>query len=223
MIDDLFHKRQLPAPPPGFHTTFWDWVWEMGERLDVRFFDDHPVPSRDVEALISRLGTIHPDLEYYYSQCTPWGIQRDGVGNWTGHLEIARRCAVKNDRLAGTDQTEKNVLDLLSQAPPLWPVHVSQAANAAAFAADQGRLAIVNANIGLDLGCPLALGLRNYIMMTVVGEIVWEEKNYPSYNEVLTDELTREAGAWPSDDPPQHPLIDIYEKLAASRVTFQVS
>src|SRR5437762_3566840 len=82
---------------------------------------------------------------------------------------------------------------------------VRQAANAAAFADERGQLAIINANIGLDLGCPLALGLRNYIVMTVVGEIAWEQKPYPSYNEVLADEIVRAAGGWPQDDPPHHP------------------
>jgi hypothetical protein len=178
----------------------------MGERLDVMFFDDHPVPSPDVETLVSRLGTIHPDPEYYYSQCTPWGIQRDGVDNWTQYLEFALQYAAKNDRLAHGDRMDNDLVDALSKAPPLWPVHVSQAANVGAFADERGRLAIINANIGLYLGCLLTLGIRNYVIMTVVREIVWEQKPYPSYDEVLTDESTRAAGGGPQDDPPHYPL-----------------
>ena len=218
IIGDLFQERGLALPPEGLGEPFWAWVWQVSQELDVQFFDDHPMAAADLRSLVSLFGPIPPDLEAYYTHTTPWGDQLNGVEIWTEHLEIARACVIRNVALTQAPWTAEGVMEALEGAPPLWPVHLSQKANVGAFSNGRGRISVINANIGLYLGCPLAVGLRNYVLMAVTAEIVWEQKHFQSYNEALEDGTVRAAGGWPKLEPPRHPLIDVYEFVRARRV-----
>jgi hypothetical protein len=158
----------------------------------------------------SALGHPNEELDYFYSKCTPWGPMRDGVEIWNNHLTLIHHQTKKN-LLAHSNLSSGDIESTLSVSPPLWPVHLSQNATAVAFSDSQGRLAILNGNIGQNLGCPLALGLRNFIIMAVIGEMIWEEKNYQTYQAVLEDEVVRTAGLWPHDNQPYHPMIEAWE------------
>jgi hypothetical protein len=204
----LFHK--LPPPPSSFDEEFFCWLREAGARLEVTFFDDTPIRTTDFEELKRALGNPHSDLEYFYSKCTPWGSMRAGVEIWNRHLQRIHQ-HTRQTLLSRGDLSSGDVESTLAVAPSLWPVNLSPNVTAVAFSDSQGRLAILNGNINSNLGRPLALGLRNFIIMTVTGEIIWEEKNYQSYAAVLNDETVRAAGLWPDDDPPCHPVIDAFE------------
>jgi hypothetical protein len=113
---------------------------------------------------------------------------------------------------------DAELLQALRSAPSLWPVYVSQKSNVAAFVDHRQRLGIIGVNIGVNLGRPLAVGLRAYVILTVVAEMVWEQENYATYDRVLDDERVRTAGEWDPSDPPRHPLIALYEQLRAFRI-----
>jgi hypothetical protein len=214
----IFAARTVPVPPEGFGEAFWNCVWGVGPDLEVTLFDDHPVSAQDVQALTNYLGVLPDELKTFYEQCTPWSAQREGPEIWREHLVLMQQCAIRNNALAHDTRSDVEVVEELRAAPALWPVHVSQRANVAAFVDQRGRLGIVHANIGVNLGRPLALGLRNYVIKTVVGEIVWEQKNYSDYESVLDDEIVVAAGEWPDVDAPEHPMVRIYQRLKEFRI-----
>jgi len=215
MLNNVWLRRKLPPPPINFDDEFFRWLWEVGVLLDLTFFDNTPMLSTDFEALKHILGNPHPELEYFYSKCTPWGALRAGVEIWDRHLQRLHQ-HTRQTLSSRDDLSSGDIESALAVSPSLWPVNLSADATAVAFSDSQGRLAILNGNSGEDLGRPLALGLRNFIMMTVIGEIIWEEKNYQTYAAVLDDETVRAAGLWPDDDPPCHPVIDAFESLNLS-------
>jgi hypothetical protein len=218
MKSNIWLRRKLPTPPANFDDAFWSWLREISEQLDITFFDDTPLLSTDLEELRRSQGNSHPELEYFYSKCTPWGAQREGIEIWNGHLALMYQ-HTKENLLAHGKLSSGDIESAFAVSPSLWPINLSQNATAFAFSDSQGRLAILNGNIGQDLGCPLALGLRNFIIMTAIAEIIWEEKNYQTYDAVLHDPAVRAAGLWPHDNPPCHPLIDAYEvtRLSVNR------
>jgi hypothetical protein len=218
MNTDILQRRHLPSPPPGFGEAFWNWLRVASRELDVALFDDHPMPAEDLDALEQQLGLAPRELTEFYSQSTPWGDQRPGPQIWKGHLELVRERAIANYALAQDPRPVEELRALLAAAPPLWPVYVSQKANIAAFTDQRGRVGVINVGIGANLGSPLASSVRNFVVMTVVGEAVWEEKNYRTYDEVLLDEAVGAAGAWWSTDRPEHPLIALYEALKRRRL-----
>jgi len=210
MFNDIWLHRKLPKPPLNFDDEFFNWLEEVGKQLNVMFFDNTPLSSKDLEELKNALGKPHAEVEYFYSKCTPWGAQKDGLETWTNHVQLISQYARKK-LLAGGDLASTDIDSALAVAPPLWPINLSSNASVTAFADGQGNLVILNGNIGENLGCPLAMGLRNYIIMVVIGEIIWEGNNYQTYDAVLNDVMVRVAGRWPYDNPPSHPVIDAWE------------
>jgi hypothetical protein len=215
MFNDIWLHRKLPKPPGNFDHEFFNWLEEVGKQLEVRFFDNTPMPLKDFEQLKLAFGNPHAELECFYSKCTPWGSPKAGIEIWNQHNQLiyqhTRQKLLSRGELASAD-----IESALAVAPALWPINLSQNASAVAFSDSQGRLAILNGNIGENLGCPLAMGLRNFMIMTVIGEIIWEEKNYQTYADVLDDVMVRAAGLWPYDNPPCHPVIDAWETTKLS-------
>lgn len=215
MFNNIWLHRNLSKPPDNFAEEFFVWLGEVGKQLDVIFFDHSPMPPKDFEQLKRNLGNPHADLEYFYSKCTPWGPQRAGLEIW--HDQSQRIYQQTRENLLSRGKfASADIESALAVAPPLWPINLSPNASAVAFSDGLGRLAILNSNAGENLGCPLAMGLRNFIIMTVIGEIMWEEKNYSTYDAVLNDAMVRAAGLWPYDNPPHHPVIDAWEVVQTS-------
>jgi hypothetical protein len=212
MFDDIWFKHGLPKPPGDFDEKFWAWLWETGKQLNVSLFDYTPIRATDLDELKRTLGNPHPELECFYSKCTPWGSMQAGIEIWNRHLQRIHQYA-RQTLLSRGDLSSGDIASALAVSPSLWPVNLSPNAAAVAFSDSQGRLAILNGNIDPNLGRPLALGLRNFMIMTVIAEIVWEEKNYQSYKAVLDDETVRAAGLWPDHEAPSHPLIEAFEAL----------
>jgi len=210
MFNNIWLHRKFPKPPSNFNDEFYNWLQEIEKQLDITFFDHSPMPPKDFAELKRTLGNPHVELEYFYLKFTPWGSQKLGLEIWNDHHQLiyqhTRERLLSRGELASAD-----IESALAIAPSLWPINLSANASAVAFSDSQGRLAILNGNIGENLGCPLAMGLRNYIIMTVIGEIMWEEKNYPTYNAVLSDAMVKAAGLWSYDNPPCHPVIDAWE------------
>lgn len=215
MFNNIWLHRNLLKPPDNFNEEFFVWLREVGKQLDVIFFDHSPMPPKDFEQLKRSLGNPHADIGYFYSKCTPWGQQRAGLEIWHDQSQLiyqqTRENLLSRGKLASVD-----IESALAVASPLWPINLSPNVSAVAFSDGLGRLAILNGNAGENLGCPLAMGLRNFIIMTVIGEVMWEEKNYSTYDAVLNDAMVRAAGLWPYDNPPHHPVIDAWEAAQVS-------
>jgi len=58
----------------------------------------------------------------------------------------------------------------------------------------------------------MALGLRNYLVQTVAIEVAWCERGYGNYAEALCDGMALAVGAWPMDDAPRHPIMDVFRR-----------
>lgn len=210
MIKDIWERNALPSPPANLDADLFEWLRLAQSRQDVSFVDFTPLPQDDIERLKRSLGEPPEELLVFYHYVTPWWDMRNGFDVWDEHMKIAfnqfKRAAVKKEEY-DTDELDQIIAD----SPPIWPVSLSKEATVLAFSDDMGRLAIMGGNIGAGLGHPLAVGLRNYIVMMVVADIRWDERNYPSYEHVLRDSIVRQAGKWPEDSPPRHFLIDAYE------------
>jgi len=215
MFNNIWLYRNLPKPPDNFDEEFFNWLREVGKQLDVIFFDNTPMPSKNFEQLKRTLGNPHGELEYFYSRCTPWGPKRAGLEIWNSQSQLIYQ-QTRENLLSRGGLASADIESALAVAPPLWPINLSPNASAIAFADGLGRLVILNGNIGENMGGPLAMGLRNFIIMTVIGEIVWEEKNYQTYDAVSGDAMVRAAGLWPYDNPPHHPVIDAWEATQLS-------
>ncbi|MBI1926573.1 hypothetical protein HYR99_20310 [Candidatus Poribacteria bacterium] len=209
MLKEIWERNALPLLPMNVEHDLFDWLRLAQNKLDISFVDFTPLPDEDLEKLKRSLGVPPKELSLFYNYVTPWWNMRNGFDVWKEHTERAfdrfRKFVLKKEYKM--DELEPLILN----SPAIWPVVLSQKATAIAFVDDWGRLAVIEGNIGSTLGRPLAVGLRNYIVMIVVAEIQFEEKDYQSYEQVLRDPLVKQAGKWPADNPPSHFLIEAYE------------
>lgn len=211
MLKELLEDNDLSPPPQAVGDDLLLWVRKAEEELDVRILDDVPMNVEDLGRLRHLAGSLPDDLEWLYSFATPWTLGSTGLETWREHMEIAKRYLYKAAGSRGApdkDELQKR----LENDPFLLPVNLSRNGTMFAFTDAQKRLAIIDGNIGPNLGRPMAIGMRNYLIMLVVADILWCDKGYQTFTESSNDPLSREAGCWPADDPPQHIFVEAYEE-----------
>ena len=210
MLEEIWERNTLPLPPANTDDHLFKWLRLVQDKQDIALVDFTPLPHEDLERLKHSLGIPPEELLLFYSYVTPWWNMANGFNIWKEHMEIAYN-QFREAALRKREFEIEEIDQLIMNSPVIWPVSVSKEATIVVFEDALGRLAVIEGNIGSTLGRPLALGLRNYIIMTVVADIRWDERNYESYQKVLQDPIVSKAGKWPEKNPPSHFLIDAYE------------
>lgn len=209
-LKELFKDSDLTQPPLRLDDNLLRWVREAEDVLDFVLIDEVPLSSADLERLRKDGRFIPEELAWYYQHVTPWVRMGNGCDVWFEHMDIAHerlREASRRRESCNATELEKHI----TGDPMLFPVNLSHKATAIAFQDSQQRLVVFEGNIGPNLGRPMAIGLRNYLVQQVVVEIVWCDEDYKTYAETLDDPLVREAGGWPKENCPTHIFIETYQ------------
>ena len=211
IIRNLLNKNNLEIPPSVLNEELYNWLEAAGEKQNVRFVSDTPMPQKDFQRLKSQLGEVPSELAYYYARSTPWagGIGIDDYFEAANRIEAECISIFKRNRIS-----EEEASLQIREGSTLWPVYISVKGSAAlSFSDSTGRLCVVEGAIhgGHGFGTPFSIGLRNFLVMSVIADLFWfETEDEISYKESLLHPMILSIGEWPTDESPVHYMIDCF-------------
>ena len=212
MIRNLLEKNDIEKPPLGLNQELYSWLKVASEKQSVTFISEIPMQQGDLQKLISQLGEVPDQLNYYYARSTPWPYSIEDYFEAVKRIETECISIFKK-----SGNSEEEARFRIREGKPLWPVHMPiKGSSAVAFLDSIGRLCLVEGSKygGLGFGRPVSIGLRNYFVMDVITDLFWcESEEDISFSESTLNPMILSLGEWPVDNPPSHYLIDCFNLM----------